>query len=101
MITFLLIILSFVTIAMIGCILLQQSEGGGLVTSGGAMNGMMSARGAKNLLTRITAILATVFMTLCVILAIISGAGRKTETSVLDEIEQEKHSSAPAAPISQ
>lgn len=102
MTTFLLIILSFVTIVMIGCILLQQSEGGGLTTGGPAMGGMMSARGAKNLLTRVTAILATIFMTLCIILAIISGAGKKnSESSLLDDIAQQNQSSAPTAPISQ
>lgn len=101
MITFLLIILSFVTLAMIGCILLQQSEGGGLTAGGPAMGGMMSARGAKNLLTRVTGILATIFMSLCIILAIISGAGRKSaELSALDAVAQQKQS-APTAPISQ
>lgn len=102
MTTLLLIILSLVTIAMIGCILLQQSEGGGLTAGGPAMGGMMSARGAKNLLTRITAILATIFMTLCIILAIMSGAGKKSsESSILDEITQQKQSSVPSAPVSQ
>jgi preprotein translocase subunit SecG len=102
MTTFLLVILSLVTLAMIGCILLQQSEGGGLTAGGPSMGGMMSARGAKNLLTRVTAVLATIFMTLCIILAIMSGAGRKSaESSVLDEIAQQKQSSVPTAPISQ
>ncbi|HCI48507.1 MAG: preprotein translocase subunit SecG [Alphaproteobacteria bacterium RIFCSPLOWO2_01_FULL_45_8] len=101
MTTFLLIILSFVTLAMIICILLQQSEGGGLTSGGPAMGGMMSARGAKNLLTHVTAVLATIFMTLCIVLAILSGAGRKSvESSVLDEISQQKPV-IPAAPISQ
>lgn len=102
MTTFLLIILALVTIAMIGCILLQQSEGSGLTAGGPAMGGMMSARGAKNLLTRVTAILATIFMTLCIILAILSGAGKKnTESSLLDDIAPQGQSSTPTAPISQ
>ena len=101
MITFLLIVLSLVTLAMIGCILLQQSEGGGLTAGGPAMGGMMSARGAKNLLTRVTGILATIFMSLCIILAIMSGAGRKSaELSALDEVAQQRQS-VPTAPISQ
>lgn len=101
MTTLLLIILALVTLAMIGCILLQQSEGGGLTAGGPSMGGMMSARGAKNLLTRITGILATVFMSLCILLAIISGSGRKSaEISALDEVAQQAPI-APSAPISQ
>jgi preprotein translocase subunit SecG len=101
MTTLLLVILSLVTLAMIGCILLQQSEGGGLTAGGPSMGGMMSARGAKNLLTRVTAILATIFMILCIVLAILGGGTRKnSESSALDALAQQEKS-APAAPISQ
>ena len=83
--TVLIVILLFVTLAMIGVILLQKSEGGtsGL-TSGGAMGGMMSSRGAANLLTRTTAILAALFMGICLILAITS-RHKKEEKSILDQ----------------
>ena len=97
MITVLLVILSMVTLAMIGCILLQQSEGGGLTSGGGQSLGMMSARGAKNLLTRVTAILATIFMTLCIVLAIIGGGIQTGKSkSIIDSFP-----SQPVAPISQ
>ena len=44
---------------MIGMVLLQKSEGGGLGMGGGA--GFMSSRGTANLLSRTTAILAAGF----------------------------------------
>jgi len=44
---------------MIGMVLLQKSEGGGLGMGGGA--GFMSSRGTANLLSRTTAILAAAF----------------------------------------
>lgn len=97
MITVLLVILSLVTLAMIGCILLQQSEGGGLTAAGAQSMGMMSARGAKNLLTRVTAILATIFMTLCIVLAILGGGIQRGKTrSIVDTLPN-----TPEAPIRQ
>lgn len=71
--TVLIVILLIVTLAMIGVILLQKSEGGTGLTGGSSMGGMMSSRAAANLLTRTTGILATVFMVLCLILAVMSG----------------------------
>ena len=61
--TVLLIIHLFVTLALIGVVLIQRSEGGGLgIGSSQGMGAFMSGRGTANLLTRATAILATVFM---------------------------------------
>jgi len=68
MLTFLLVVHLLVTIALVGFILMQRSEGGGL-TSGGNPGGLMSARGAADFLTRTTAILATVFVCLSIALA--------------------------------
>ena len=48
-----------IVVVLIGTVLLQKSEGGGLGMGGGA--GFMSSRGTANLLTRTTAILAVGF----------------------------------------
>lgn len=89
MITILLVLLSLVTLAMIGAILLQQSEGGGLTSGGAQTMGGMSARGAKNFMTRLTAILATIFMGLCILLAILGGGLRNRQTSsIIDEVQK-------------
>jgi len=60
---------------LIGAVLLQKSEGGGLGMGGGA--GFMSSRGTANLLTRTTAILAGIFFLTSMALAWIAGIDRK------------------------
>jgi preprotein translocase subunit SecG len=69
--TFLLVVQAIVATALVAVILMQRSEGGGLGT-GGSPSGFMSARGAADFLTRSTAILATVFVTLSVVMAVMA-----------------------------
>ena len=81
MTTVLLIIHLFVTFALIGVVLIQRSEGGGLgIGSSQGMGSFMTGRGTANLLTRTTAVLAAIFMGLCLALALLNrgtvGAGR-------------------------
>ncbi|MBC7140796.1 MAG: preprotein translocase subunit SecG [Rhodobacteraceae bacterium] len=73
---------------MIAVVLLQRSEGGGLLSGGGAM----SARGAANALTKLTWILAAVFIATSIALTVIA-AQKSQGTSVLDAT-----TSAPAGP---
>jgi len=75
MFTFLLILQSLVATLLIVLILMQRSEGGGLA-GGGSPAGMMSARGASDFLTRGTAILATVFVVLSIVLAGVAAGER-------------------------
>jgi preprotein translocase subunit SecG len=71
--TVLLIVHLFVTLALIGVVLIQRSEGGGLgIGSSQGMGAFMSGRGTANLLTRTTAILATAFMVLSLALALLN-----------------------------
>ena len=65
---------------LIGTVLLQKSEGGGLGMGGGA--GFMSSRGTANLLTRTTAILAGLFFLTSMALAWIAGVDRKPASIV-------------------
>ena len=67
----LLVIQAFVTLAMIGVILLQKSEGGALGMGG--TSGAFTARGTANFLTRLTAILAAIFMANCLLMSVIAG----------------------------
>ncbi|WP_048859783.1 preprotein translocase subunit SecG, partial [Acidisphaera rubrifaciens] len=91
--TVLLIIHLFVTLALIGVVLIQRSEGGGLgVGSSQGMGSFMSGRGTANLLTRTTAILATVFMLLALALAVLNRGASGPGHSLLDI-----HAPAPAA----
>lgn len=59
----LLVIQLLVSVAMIGVVLLQRSEGGALGMGGGGsgLGGLFSPRGAADTLTRTTAILAIAF----------------------------------------
>lgn len=62
---------------LIGVVLLQRSEGGGLGIGGGGGGGFMSSRGTTNLLTRTTAILATGFFITSLFLGWLAGQDRK------------------------
>ena len=85
--TVLLTIHTLIALALVGLVLLQRSEGGGLGIGGGggAGGGFMTARGTANLLTKATAILATCFFLTSIGLAILAGAGSQT-TSIVDEV---------------
>ena len=79
MIDVLLVLHLLVTLTLIGVVLIQRSEGGGLgIGSSQGMGAFMSGRGTANLLTRTTAILAAIFMLLSLSLAVLNrgGAGR-------------------------
>ena len=71
MLTFLLVIQAIVAVLLVGVILMQQSEGGGL-GMGGSPSGLMSARGAADFMTRATTILAAVFIALSILHAVLA-----------------------------
>lgn len=68
--TVLIVIHLMIVLALVGVVLIQRSEGGGLGIGGGS--GFMSARGTANALTRTTAILATLFFITSLALGILS-----------------------------
>jgi preprotein translocase subunit SecG len=73
-----------IAIALIGFVLLQRSEGGGLGMGGsGNMGGLFTARGAADTLTRTTAVLAFLFFVTCIVLNILALHGRD-QSSILD-----------------
>jgi len=61
-----------VCLGLIGVVLLQRSEGGAL-GMGGGNTGFMTARGAGDLLTRITWILFSIFLVISLVLTILTG----------------------------
>src|SRR5580765_6491832 len=81
---FLTVVQALIAAALVGVILMQRSEGGGLGT-GGSPSGLMSARGAADFLTRSTAVLATLFVVLSIILAALAvktSTGRTIDTTL-------------------
>jgi len=94
--TVLLIVHLFVTLALIGVVLIQRSEGGGLgIGSSQGMGSFMSGRGTANLLTRTTAVLAALFMALSLALALLNRGTTGVSRSILDTPAP---ASGPAAP---
>jgi preprotein translocase subunit SecG len=81
--TVLIVIHLMIVLALVGVVLIQRSEGGGLGVGGGS--GFMSARGTANALTRTTAILATLFFITSMTLGIL-GRYESRPTDILDRI---------------
>ena len=81
--TVLIVVHLMVVLALVGVVLMQRSEGGGLGIGGGS--GFMTARGAANALTRATAILAAAFFATSLILSIIARYGEKP-IDILDRL---------------
>ena len=79
MFAFLLIVQTLVAGSLVGVILMQRSEGGGLGV-GGSSSGFMTARGAADFLTRSTAVLGGMFIVLSIVMAAIAGATRQPAT---------------------
>jgi len=94
MLTVIIVIHLMIVTAMIGLVLLQRSEGGGLGMGGGG-GGFLTSRGTSNVLTRKTAILAAVFFATSLLLSILAGWDRKPRSILQD------NSGGPAAPTSQ
>ena len=88
----------FVTLAMIGVVLIQRSEGGGLgIGTSQGMGAFMSGRGTANLLTRTTAILATLFFGISLTLAILAHGSLTGPRDILATPSSVVH--APAKPV--
>ena len=103
MFAFLLIVQSLVAISLIGTILMQRSEGGGLGV-GGSSSGFMTARGAADFLTRSTAVLGALFIVLSIVMAAIAGATRepaKIDTSLAGKLApaHQQQQSQPTQPV--
>lgn len=107
MTTLLLILTVLVALALIGVILIQRSEGGGLgVGNSQGLGSFMSGRGTATLLTRSTAVLAALFMILCLVLAVLnrgasSGASRGRDILAQPPAAQPVTQTAPQAPAPQ
>ena len=78
--TVIIVIYLMVVTAMIGVVLLQKSEGGGLGI--GSTGGFLSSRGTSNVLTRTTAILAATFFATSLVLSILAGLDRKPRSII-------------------
>jgi len=106
----LLVIQFLIAIALIAIILVQRTsqDGGGLMGGGSTMGGLFTARGSANLLTRATAVLATLFIVNSLALGYIASRDHRMQAhSLMDQAapvapakpaEPEKAPEAPKAP---
>ena len=102
----LLVVQLILAVALVAVILIQRTaqDGGGLTGGGSTMGGLFTARGSANLLTRVTAVLATLFIVNSLALGMMASSQHKTG-SLVDQIVptkapvvEEKAPEAPAAP---
>ena len=85
-------------ILLVIVILLQKSEGGALGI-GASQDSFISSRSAGNLLTKATAIIATLFIITSISLTII-GQKEISTSSVLEKVEEKQDPSEPQIPKS-
>src|SRR4029450_9941200 len=96
MFTFLLVVQTLIAASLVAVILMQRSEGGGLGVSSSSA-GLMTARGAADFLTRATAVLGGLFITVSILLAAIAGVSRESTTVDTSLPKQLPAQQAPAA----
>jgi preprotein translocase subunit SecG len=95
--TVIIVIHLMVVLSLIGVVLLQKSEGGGLGI--GSTGGFLSSRGTSNVLTRTTAILAGVFFATSLTLSVLAGWDRKPHSLIQGTPTQQ--APGPNAPLGQ
>lgn len=89
----LLVIQTIVVLFLIGIILIQRSDSDGFGTGTGGGNQFMTGRASANLLTRTTALLATAFIVISLVLANMSG--HKGGRTIVDRVEATGETTAP------
>ena len=72
-------------LGLIGIVLLQRSEGGGLGIGGGGGGGVMSSRGAATALGKLTWLFAVAFLGTSITLTVIA-AKNAADSSVIDTL---------------
>ena len=97
MISVIIVIHLMLVVALIGTVMLQKSEGGGLVSS---TSGFMTGRGTANVLTRTTALLAAGFFLTSLALSWLAGLDRKPASIINPAGTTQEAPGAPVAPLS-
>ncbi|AXE64227.1 preprotein translocase subunit SecG [Hyphomonas sp. CACIAM 19H1] len=82
-------------LAMIGLVLVQKSEGGGLGIGGGAGNALMSGRGAAGALVRTTMIFGAIFFATSLILTSIANRQADNRSGIERILDESNPQTAP------
>ena len=98
---FLIVIHTIVSFLLISVVLMQASQGGGLsgTFGGSAASSVLGGQNAGNVLSRITTWLATLFLSLAVIISMLSGPSANTASSIVKQAAEERPVVPATAPI--
>ena len=96
MLSVIIVIHLMLVLALIGTVLLQKSEGGGLISS---TSGFLTGRGTANVLTRTTALLAAGFFVTSLMLSWLAGFERKPTSIINTGGAPASQAPAPGAPL--
>ena len=93
---FLIVIHTIVSLLLIGVVLMQASQGGGLsgTFGGNAASSVLGGQNAGNVLSKITTWLATIFLTLAVVISVLTGPSDTGPTSLVKQAAENR----PAVP---
>ena len=93
----LILVLNIILAVLLVFIILMQKSEGGALGIGASQESFISSRSAGNLLTKATAIIATLFIITSIYLTIAS-KGQISTSSVLEKVEEKQDSSEPQIP---
>ena len=87
MVSFLIVIHTLVSVFLIVMILMQASQGGGLsgTFGGNAASSVLGGNNAGNVLSKITSWLATLFLSLAVIISVLTGPDDSSSSSLIKQ----------------
>jgi preprotein translocase subunit SecG len=85
-------------LAIIGLVLVQKSEGGGLGIGGGGGNSLMSGRGAAGAIVRTTIIIGGVFFMTSLALTSIANRSQAGKSAIERAIEETSPGATPSKP---
>jgi len=85
-------------LSMIGLVLVQKSEGGGLGIGGGGANSLMSGRGAAGAIVRTTIIIGGIFFATSLALTSIANRSSNNRSGIERALEDAAPTTAPGTP---
>jgi len=100
MLSVIIVVHLMLVVAMIGVVLLQKSEGGGVI---GSSSGFLTSRGTANVLTRTTALLAAGFFATSLAMSWLASFERKPASIMggAPPVQESPTGAPPVAPLSQ
>ena len=94
---FLIVLHTIISVLLITVVLMQASQGGGLsgTFGGNAASSMLGGQNAGNVLSRITTWLATLFLTLAVLISVLTSKSDSSTSSLVKDAAEGRQNIAP------